>query len=159
MIATIEAPPCFLGSLGGGFEDCRRRGFVRQTAFRSYRAMSHHGEGAFDGVGRSQTLPMLIRKVEEREQRIAVFHQAANRLVVLDAVDPGECIQGDKRVLPRFQPSRCFARRAWPVVAGCISSITLFLVTAYRSLAREVEAFNTPTIRHLTLCTVTNSCR
>src|SRR6202023_321701 len=53
---------------------------------------------AFDGVGRSQMLPVLSREVVEGKQRVAILDQALDSRVVFDApgfdegVERGECI-------------------------------------------------------------------
>src|ERR1700688_3152480 len=66
LVVAIETTPAFVRALEQ-FEDHRERGPVRQTALRSDRAVAHSGEGAFDGVGGPQVLPVLSREVVERQ--------------------------------------------------------------------------------------------
>ena len=41
-------------------------------------------KGAFNGVGRSQVLPVLGGEIVERQQRVAILGQAFGRFVVFD---------------------------------------------------------------------------
>src|SRR5438128_11205220 len=64
--------------------------------------MPHGGEGAFDGVGGPQVLPMLSREVIERQQRLPVLRQAIYRLVVLDGVSLDKGVESGVGVLLRL---------------------------------------------------------
>ena len=65
LVVAIETTPAFLGALKQ-FEDHRERRFVGQSSLRSDRAVAHGSEGAFNGIGRPQVLPVLGREVVER---------------------------------------------------------------------------------------------
>src|SRR5438477_1171967 len=70
-----------------------KRGPVGQAALRSDRAMAHGGEGAFDGIGRSQVFPVLGREVVESEQRVSILAQAVGRLRVFQRVALDEDVE------------------------------------------------------------------
>ena len=64
--------------------------------------MAHRRERAFDAVSCTQMLPMLGRKVVEGEQRIAIFDQALDHLVVFDAPGLNEGVECHERILLGF---------------------------------------------------------
>src|ERR1700720_1266370 len=84
LVVAIEATPVFLGGLGQ-LEDHGERGLVRETSFGAHCSVADRREWAFDGVGRSQMLPVLSREVVEGKQRVAILDQALDSLVVFDA--------------------------------------------------------------------------
>ena len=51
-------------------------------------------EDAFNGVRRPQMVPVIGGKVEKRQQRLSVFDQAIEGLVVFGRVFLGECRHG-----------------------------------------------------------------
>jgi hypothetical protein len=55
----------------------------------------HGREGAFDGVCRSQVLPMFGGKIIEGQQRLAILLQAFGGLLVFDRVGFDENIERD----------------------------------------------------------------
>jgi hypothetical protein len=72
LVVAIETTAAFLRGLEQ-FECHRERGPVRQATLRSDRAMAHGGEGAFDGIGRSQVFSVLGREVVEGEQYVSIL--------------------------------------------------------------------------------------
>src|SRR3954471_6704072 len=80
---TVEPSPALLGGLGQ-LEDHGERGLVRQAALRAHRAMADRHERALHWVRGPSVLPVLGGEVVEGEQRVAVLHEARDRLVVLD---------------------------------------------------------------------------
>ena len=66
LVVAIETTPAFLRAFEQ-FEDHRERGPVRQATLGSDRAMAHGSEGAFNGIGRPQVLPVLGWEVVERQ--------------------------------------------------------------------------------------------
>src|SRR5947209_15796373 len=76
------------------FEDHELGCLLRQRSLRPHGSMTHGGKYALDWVRGAQVVPMLGRKVEEGEQRLTVFGQASNGLVVLGAVFVGEAVDG-----------------------------------------------------------------
>jgi hypothetical protein len=70
--------------------------------WRAYCAGSDQLDGrerAFDGVRRTQMLPVLSRKVVEGKQRIAVLGQALHRLFVFGAPGLDKGVERDQRIL------------------------------------------------------------
>ena len=55
--------------------------------------MPNRRERALDRVSRSQVLPVLGREVIEGKQRMAVFAEAGDSLLVLDAIAFDEAIE------------------------------------------------------------------
>src|ERR1700686_756482 len=66
LVVSVEPSPAFLCALEQ-FEDHCERGPVGQAALRSDRAVAHGSEGAFNGIGRPQVLPVFGREVVERQ--------------------------------------------------------------------------------------------
>ena len=81
LVVAVEATPAFLGGLGE-LEDHGERGLVGKTSLGAHGAVAHRRERAFDDVGRAQMLPVLGGEVVEDEQRVSIFDQALDRLVV-----------------------------------------------------------------------------
>ena len=54
------------------FEDHGEGRLAAEAALGLDGSESHRGEGAFDGVGGSDVLPVFGREIVEREQRLAV---------------------------------------------------------------------------------------
>src|SRR5207245_117321 len=63
------------------------------------RAVPDGRKGAFNGVRRSQVLPVLGREVVERQQRIAVLGQAIGSSLVFDLVGFDKGFQGGNGIL------------------------------------------------------------
>jgi hypothetical protein len=63
-----------------------KRRLVGEASLPADRPVAHGGESAFDGICGPQVLPVLGRKIVEREQRLAIFLETLDRLVVLDLV-------------------------------------------------------------------------
>src|SRR6202035_375554 len=97
LVVAIEATPAFLGDLGE-LEDHGERGLVGKTSLGAHGAVAHRRERAFDDVGRAQMLPVLGGEVVEGEQRVTIFDQALDRLVVFDAPGFDEGIERRKRI-------------------------------------------------------------
>jgi hypothetical protein len=91
-VVSVEPSPAFLCSLEQ-FEDHCERGPVRQAALRSDGAVTHGGEGAFNGIGSPQVFPVFGREVVEGEQRISILAQAVRRLRVFHRVALHECVE------------------------------------------------------------------
>ena len=85
LVVAIEATPAFLCGLDE-LEHHRERGLVGEAALRSDRAMPHRGERALDRICAAQVLPMLGGEVVEGEQRLAIFGQAFDRLLIFRSV-------------------------------------------------------------------------
>jgi hypothetical protein len=66
LVVAIETTPAFVRSLEQ-FKDHRERCPVGQASLRSDRAVAHGSEGAFNGIGGPQVLPVLGREVVERQ--------------------------------------------------------------------------------------------
>src|SRR5260370_37617648 len=62
--------------------------------------MPHSRERALDRICRSEVLPVLGRKVIEGEQWVAIFAEALDSLLVLDAIAFDEAIECSLGVLP-----------------------------------------------------------
>src|SRR6266571_3498603 len=62
--------------------------------------MPHSRERALDRICRSEVLPVLGRKVIEGEQWVAIFAEALDSLLVLEAVALDEAIECSLGVLP-----------------------------------------------------------
>src|SRR5260370_17118474 len=62
--------------------------------------MPHSRERALDRICRSEVLPVLGRKVIEGEQWVAIFAEALDSLLVLEAVAFDEAIECSLGVLP-----------------------------------------------------------
>src|SRR5271156_7211835 len=66
--------------------------------------------------------PMLGGEVVEGEQRLAVFAQALDSLLILDAIAFGEAIECSPRQPSWSPPSRCLAGHAWLLFAGPLAA-------------------------------------
>jgi hypothetical protein len=66
-------------------------------------------------IRRAQMLPMLGREVVEGEQRVAIPDQAFNRLVVFDAPDLDESVEGGKRMIFKLAEA---AEKSWRRLNG-----------------------------------------
>lgn len=65
-------------------------------------AVSNRGEGAFDGIGSPDVLPMFGREVIECQEHVAVFGQFGDGLVVFHAICHDEVIECKRGIHPRF---------------------------------------------------------
>src|SRR5260370_5334083 len=74
LVVAIETAPAFLRGLEQ-LEDHRERRPVGQASLRSDRAVAHGGEGAFNGICRSQVFPGPGREVVESQQRVSILAQ------------------------------------------------------------------------------------
>jgi len=91
-IGTVEFAPLRLS----GHHQLERHGeagFATQAALCFSSAMADGGEGAFDGVGRSNVFPMFSGKVIEGQQHVTIFGQLPHSLVVFHAVGRNEEIE------------------------------------------------------------------
>lgn len=69
-------------------------GPAAETALCALRAVANGGEGALDRVRGADVLPVLAREVIEGEQRVVVFRQLGDCLVVFDPIGFHEIIEG-----------------------------------------------------------------
>src|SRR4029079_5055873 len=74
LVVAIETTPSFLRGLEQ-LEDHRERRPVGQASLRSDRAVANGCEGAFNGIGGPQVLPVLRREVVESQQCISILAQ------------------------------------------------------------------------------------
>jgi hypothetical protein len=82
-----------------------RKGAVAQNGTAASNSLSRMpgswsgiNDPAFDGVGRSQMLPVLSREVVEGKQRVAILDQALDSLVGFDAPGFDEGVErGEER--------------------------------------------------------------
>ena len=89
---TIIAQQCH--ERGHEFEcHCQAR-CTAEAPFGFASAMSDGGEGAFDGIGGADVLPMLSWEVIEGQQHVAIFGQLAHGFVVFHAIGCDEDVKG-----------------------------------------------------------------
>ncbi len=71
--------------------------------------MTHGGEGTLDRVAGTDMLPVLGRKVVERQQRLAVLGQTVGSLIIFGAIFGQEAVErllclGRAKVYPERSP-------------------------------------------------------
>ena len=86
-------------------------GFAAEAALGFTGAVSNHGEGAFDGIGCADVLPIFGREVTECQEYVAVFGQFGDGLVVFHAICRDEVVECSRGIPPR---SACQMSGRWP---------------------------------------------
>jgi hypothetical protein len=74
-LLSLQPAPAFR-RLHHQLEHHQARRVLRERAFRAHSSAPHRRNGALDRIRRAQMRPMLGRKIEERQQSVAVLRQA-----------------------------------------------------------------------------------
>ena len=119
-VGAVDASPSGLGGVTELVGHCQG-GLTVSRPLGDFGSQPDGGEGGFDGVGRSQVLPMFFGEVVERQQGVELVGDLCDRFgmvleLLSEVLDPVDGVGSGFGVVDR--PDRCFGVGVTPLGEG-----------------------------------------